>query len=159
MCSNYQYVMKLAMCRPVAVLSSAIMFMRVNTFQLCPIAVTILHMTRKLILPVIVSCLLMGCASGVPLSEGTLDSPDPAARLYAIRRAGESRDQTQVPKLVELLDSSDPTERLLVIQSLELITGTRLDYDPYATPVQRQTAIQRWTDAVATNQFVASSQP
>ncbi len=117
-------------------------------------------MTLKLILPILICCLLLvGCSSSVPVSQGTLDSPDPASRMYAIRRAGQNRDQSKVGQLVELLDSADPAERLLVIQSLEMITGTRMDYDPYETSQQRETSIRRWTAAVKSNQFVASSQP
>ena len=116
-------------------------------------------MVQRILLVILLAMSLNGCTSTAPLSEGTLDSPNPAARLYAIRRAGQQRDLSKVPQLVELLDSSDPTERLLVIQSLEHITGSRLDYDPYANPQKREAAIARWVDAVNTRKFVASSQP
>ena len=118
-----------------------------------------MHMIQRIIFPVVLAMILHGCTTGEPVSQGTLDSPNPAARLYAIHRAGEQRDTSAIAPLVELLDSSDPAERLLVIQSLERITGTRLDYDPYANAQQRDTAIARWVDAAKTHSFAASSKP
>lgn len=117
-------------------------------------------MVQRFLFPVVMVCLMLsGCTAGPPVSEGTLTSPDPAARLYAIRRAGEQRDTSAVRQLIELLDSADPAERLMTIEALERITGTRLDYDPYANPQQREVAIASWVKAADSNQFAASVQP
>lgn len=79
--------------------------------------------------------------------------------MYAIRRAGQTYDQSAIDPLIERLDSDDAAERLLVIQALEHITGTRLDYNPYADAQQRAKAIARWVAAADANTFIASSQP
>jgi HEAT repeat protein len=130
-----------------------------RTFSQLPFPVTIWLMIRCMILSLLLGCLLIGCGSSVPVSQGGFQSPDPAARMYAIRRAGLSQDHQAIRPLIELLNSDDAAERLLVIQALERITGTRLDYDPYANAQQRADAITRWVAAADANTFVASSQP
>lgn len=95
---------------------------------------------------IIATVTLTGCAPRA--SEGQLDSPNPASRLYAIRRAGAERDWNAVPALVEQLDSDDPAVRVFSIQALERITGRpRGEYDPYAPLLQRQAAIDTWRRA------------
>ena len=89
--------------------------------------------------------LLAGCAPAV--SEGGFDAPDPASRLYAIRRAGRERNLDAVPHLIESLNSDDPVVRMFSIRALERTTGRRLGYDPYSTEVERQAAINRWVEA------------
>src|SRR5690606_40005668 len=59
------------------------------------------------------------------------DSPEPAARLAAITRAAEQRDETATPKLIEMLTSDDPVVRMAAIRTLERLTGTTMGY-PYA---------------------------
>lgn len=81
-------------------------------------------------------------------SEGTMNSDNPASRLYAIQRAGEERDASAVPQLVESLDSDDPAVRMMAILALEKITGTRRGYDPYAPAMQRHAAVEAWREAV-----------
>jgi hypothetical protein len=84
-----------------------------------------------------------GCAPP-PISEGGFDSAQPAAKLYAIRRAGEARDAAAVPKLIEQLDSDDPAVRMFAIEALRRITGQRLGYDPYALPYERHRKVADW---------------
>ncbi len=79
--------------------------------------------------------------------EGGFDSPNPAAKLYAIHDAGQARDADAVPHLIEQLNSDDPAVRMYAINALERITGRRMDYSPYAPPHQRRQAIQRWVQA------------
>ncbi len=76
--------------------------------------------------------LLGGCAQPTPLAQQGFDGPDPQARLYAIQQAGETRDRTAVPRLIDLLDSDDPAERVLALGALERIVGQRPAYNPYA---------------------------
>lgn len=97
--------------------------------------------------------LLLPAACAPPASEGGFDSPDPASRLYAIHRAGEAKDRAAIPSLVESLNSDDAATRMFAIQSLERITGERLDYNPYATLIERDAAIERWVAAVKTGEF------
>lgn len=98
----------------------------------------------------------LAACSPPPASEGGFHSPDPASRLYAIHRAGEQRDRRAVPDLVEQLDNDDPVVRLMTIQALDRITGTRLGYNPYAPPAQRREAIDRWVAAVHERRFTSS---
>jgi HEAT repeat protein len=99
--------------------------------------------------PVMVAgaALLGACAP--PASRGGFDSPDPAAKLYAIERAMRRGDRAAVPQLVEQLDSDDPAVRLLAISALERLTGQTYGYRHDDPPWQRQDAIRRWVEAVS----------
>jgi hypothetical protein len=93
-------------------------------------------------------------ACGPPKArEGTLDSENPAAKLYAIRKAGESGDRAAVPKLVESLENDDPAVRMMTINALERLTGERLGYNPYAPLHERHEAVERWQRAVDEGRF------
>jgi len=89
----------------------------------------------------------IGCQPSI--SEGGFDSPNPAAKLYAIQRAGEQRDADAVPELISQLDSDDPAVRMYAIIALEKITGERKGYSPYDPPHQRMQAVERWAEAYA----------
>jgi len=99
------------------------------------------------------SVVFLGCAASNPPDKGGFKSENTSSRLYAIRKAGEERDFSAVPHLIELLDSSDPAERLLTIKALEKITGERLGYSPYQTSRERQESIQRWVQAYRKKQL------
>jgi len=88
-------------------------------------------------------------------SEGGLQDPNPASRLYAIRRAGEQRDLTAMPRLVEQLDHDDPAVRVTAILALERMTGERLGYNPYANTEERAHAVDRWEQAVREGRFTS----
>lgn len=94
----------------------------------------------------------VGCAPP-PAREGHFSSPDPAAKLYAIHRAGEQRDWSTIRSLIEQLDSSDGLVRMMAIQALQRITGTRYGFVPYGTQLQRRVAVERWTQAVRDGEF------
>lgn len=87
------------------------------------------------------------CAPPASHTQATLRSEEPASRLYAIQRAGSEQDRNAVPHLIDLLESSDPAERMLAIHALERITGRRLGYNPYAPPEERHTQAQAWARA------------
>jgi len=89
----------------------------------------------------------VGCGGTPPASSGGFDSPDPAARLYAITRAGQQNRYADVPQLIESLESDDPAERMMAIGALDRITGSRMNYDPYAPPQERQAAVAAWRSA------------
>ncbi|MBI1338534.1 MAG: hypothetical protein GC164_16445 [Phycisphaera sp.] len=100
------------------------------------------------------------CAcSAPPASEGGFDSDNPASQLYAITRAGQTRDRSAVPELVPLLDSDDPAVRMMSIEALECITGQRLGYNPYGTWSERREATEQWQEAVRKGQFVSPPSP
>lgn len=93
-----------------------------------------------------------GCAPPAP-SVGGFNSADPAAKLYAIREAGQNKDTDAIPDLVEQLGSDDPAVRLFSIRALEQITGDRLGYNPYAPPAERDRAIEKWVQAMRNGRF------
>ncbi len=95
--------------------------------------------------------LAAGC--GPRAREGGFDSPNPAARLYAIQQAAATHDRTAIPQLVEQLDSDDDAIRLWSIKALETLTGERLGYNPYASPEARRPAIAAWEAAVRDGRF------
>ncbi len=102
-----------------------------------------------------IAVVLCGCTRGV--SEGEFDSPDPGSKLYAVFEAGNRRDWTAVPKLIEQLDSDDSAVRMYSIGALERITGKRMGYSPYADAGDRQAAIRRWIDAYESDWSVVSA--
>jgi len=87
---------------------------------------------------------LLGCAH----SDDAIgfQEQDPAARLRAVRRAAETRDQSSIPQLIDELESDDPAQRMLAIQALQEITGQTLGYDHAAGPEQRAAAVRRWAE-------------
>lgn len=88
-----------------------------------------------------------GCSA--PSSRiGGFESDNPATVLYAIQQAGQQRDRTQLPHLVEALENDDPAVRMMAIVALEKITGQRLGYQPYETTANRAPAVTRWQTLV-----------
>lgn len=83
--------------------------------------------------------------AGCPTTPGGYDSPDPNLRLEAILDAARSpRPETDIPALIEQLQSLDPAARLLAIRALERLTGTTLGYDHAAPAWERARAVGRW---------------
>lgn len=87
-------------------------------------------------------CFSAACSSSSWRAE--IQSSDPAERIRAVRRAGEERDRTSVPLLIDRLDDEDEAVRFYSVLALERITGTRMGYDYSAPPRVRLAAIQRW---------------
>ena len=104
----------------------------------------------------IAAALLLSACSGPKASDGGFHSDNPAAKLYAIRNAGDRKDPADIPHLVEQLESDDPAVRMFTIEALEQITGTRLGYNPYDSYLNRQSAVHKWVDAVNSGQFTAA---
>lgn len=96
---------------------------------------------------------LTACSSPPPVEEGGFHAPDPASKLYAIRRAGEERDRSAIPHLVERLQDDDPAVRLFAIEALERITNERFGYNPYAAADDRHAAVVAWDKAVRDGKF------
>ncbi len=112
---------------------------------------------RQSILFVVVGVIVLTAlpACQQPASEGGFDSADPASKLYAIRRADGPADADKIPNLIEQLNSDDPAVRMYAIVALERVTGTRLDFDPYAPAYERDAAVRNWVRAFEAGEIQA----
>jgi hypothetical protein len=87
--------------------------------------------------------------------QAGIESRDAVARVLAIRQAGETRDQTAVPRLVDRLEDEDEAVRIFAILALERITGERFGYR-YSEPIEQQAAaIRRWREYVKRGEHLA----
>lgn len=68
--------------------------------------------------------------------------------MDAIAQAAQQDDQESRVLLVEMLSSTDQTERMLAIRALEKREGTTLDYDHAAPQWERIEAIERWREHI-----------
>jgi len=114
----------------------------------------------KLLIGMILACVtLSGCGvAGPSPSAATFNTQNTSARIFAIRRAGLERDWSAIPRLIALLDSSDPAERMWSIHALEEITGERLGYQPYAPLEDRLARKQAWETAWTTGDLKPRSE-
>jgi hypothetical protein len=85
--------------------------------------------------------LLGGCVAGY---KPALTSPDPAARIRAIRQVVEKQDRGAVPLLVNRLEDEDEAVRFYAITALVKMTGSDLGYRFYAPEAERLEAVKRW---------------
>jgi HEAT repeat protein len=84
------------------------------------------------------------CGCSEALYPAGLKSEDAGTRIRAIKMAGDRRDRSVMPLLVDRLEDEDDAVRLYAIVALERITGTRLGYS-YAKPApERARAVMRW---------------
>lgn len=88
--------------------------------------------------------LVLGACAAPSSRTGGFESNNPATLLYAIQEAGEARDESKIPNLVEALQNDDPAVRMMAIGALERITGQRMGYNPYGSSIDRAPAVARW---------------
>lgn len=98
-------------------------------------------MARFLALPLI-ALLAAGCSP--PKEEPSVNAADPKAQTTWIAAAVENDDISACKGLIELLDSSDPAERLVAIGALRSITGEHFGYRIADPPAVRGKAVDRW---------------
>jgi hypothetical protein len=91
-------------------------------------------------------CALVLGAAGCTAPERRADfgSINPSERSAAAAKAAAERDESALPDLIVMLDSSDPASRMVAIAALERITGQRLGYDATADRADRNAAADRW---------------
>ena len=87
---------------------------------------------------------LAGCQLGRPKPGAGLASADPLERIQAIVAAGETRDASAVPLLVDRLEDEDQAVRFYAIQALTRITGQDMGYRYYRPFWERARAVRRW---------------
>lgn len=85
--------------------------------------------------------LLAGCSVK---EEPSLTANDPLAQNTWIAQAVENDDVSACQGLIELLDSSDPAERLVAIGALRSITGENHGFRIADPPALRGQAVDRW---------------
>ena len=88
--------------------------------------------------------LLAGCNGTNKDIAAGLQSELASERAEACIRAGQSRDKSVLPLLVERLEDTDADVRLFAISALKKITGMDLEYRYYAPPDDRIEAVLRW---------------
>lgn len=84
---------------------------------------------------------IAGCVSR---EKPSITADDPQAQNEWIAEAVDKGDWSAVPGLIELLDSSDPAERLVAIGALRSITGENHGYRIADPPAIRAQAADRW---------------
>lgn len=94
---------------------------------------------------------LLACTA--PRAPLRIGDPDPNSNIPAIKLAGEHKDRSQVPEIVEQLQSDDPAVRMFAIEALVRITGQDLGYVYYADLPARHAAVGRWRQWVKDHPF------
>ena len=84
-----------------------------------------------------------GCASSSRLAD-RLQSESVSERIKACIEAGEKRDTTVLPLLVERLEDDDADVRFFAILALKKITHKDMGYHYYDDYKNRVQAVQRW---------------
>ena len=87
------------------------------------------------------SLAVFGCSSR---EKPSLTANDPRAQNIWIAHAVDTEDWSAVPGLIELLDSSDPAERLVAIGALRSISRQDHGYRIADPPAIRGQAVDRW---------------
>ena len=94
----------------------------------------------------------VGCQpAGDQREDAGLESSNPTVQIMAIKRAGDSKDSSAVPQLVDCLQNEDDSVRFYAVEALRRITGTDRGYDYKEPPQKRAAAVKRWQDFLATN--------
>lgn len=90
----------------------------------------------------------VGCGAPGPYPE-SISAQDPVVRIKSIVHAGQTKDESVVPLLVDRLEDEDDGVRFYAILALDRIVGTRMGYYYGAPITERQEAVARWRDYVA----------
>jgi len=100
---------------------------------------------------------LAGVSCGPSATAGRFDSPEPAARLYAIEAAARTRDIAAVAELIESLQHDDPAVCFAADEALRRISGTECGYRITDSPIEREAAIDRWVEFAASKGWLESA--
>ncbi len=86
----------------------------------------------------------VGCnGAGKDVASG-LQSELGSERASACVRAGQQRDESVLPLLVDRLEDSDADVRLFAIGALKKIAGKDLGYRYYASESERSEVVRKW---------------
>ena len=92
-----------------------------------------------------------GCG-GKASPRAAIQSADVGERIRGAWVAGETRDRSAVPLLVDRLEDEDEAVRFVTILALEKIEGDRFGYDYASTAQGRAAAVTRWREHVRQRQ-------
>ena len=87
---------------------------------------------------------LTGCEPIQSDSYRDFADDDPAARLAAITKAGQTKDRQAIPYLVDRLEDSEPDVRFFAIIALRKITDETFGYQYYKPRHLRAEAVLKW---------------
>jgi HEAT repeat protein len=85
-----------------------------------------------------------------------LNSPDPRERATAALHAGQTKDTSAVPLLVDRLEDPDPAVRFYAIEALRRITGEDFGYAYYQSDAERAHAVERWRNYLEQRRLTAA---
>ncbi|MDJ0975160.1 MAG: hypothetical protein QNJ98_11915 [Planctomycetota bacterium] len=89
--------------------------------------------------------------------ENDLFDPNPSRKSAAIAAVSASRDMQWIPRLIQLLDDTDPAVRALANSTLESLTGRETPYAAYASADERRPHVEDWQAWLATQRSSAVS--
>ena len=105
-----------------------------------------------LLLCVVSILFVAGCGNsqlGRQIQASDLEDPNPTVRILAIKRAGENKNTSVIPQLVDSLGDEDRSVRFYAIAALKEITGTDNGFDYKDSPELQAEAVERWRQWVA----------
>jgi len=110
---------------------------------------------HRLVWPVWMAVFMAGCTLGRSPQGISFESADPSDRIIAVRRAGQAKDRSAIPALVDRLEDEDDGVRFYTILALEKIAGTRLGYNYADGEVERVRAANRWREFVRSGAYLS----
>ncbi len=94
-------------------------------------------------------CVTGGCGLSGSDLYAALQAEDPAVRIQAIHRAGQTQNTSSLPYLVDRLSDSQSDVRFFAIAALKRITGEDMGWKYYDPPEKRVEAVARWRKYLA----------
>lgn len=94
-------------------------------------------------------CLLLAMPAGCFRLAPSINDPDPASKIPAIKAAVGHNDRHALPELVDSLDSDDPAIRFYAWDGLRKLSGQDFGYHFYDEADQRKPAVARWRQWLA----------
>lgn len=110
---------------------------------------------QQILLGVIGACVclsMLGCRPRAPRQP--LEDRDPIFLIPAIKQAAREERATEVPRLIQLLESEDAAIRLYAIGALRDLTDRKLGYEFYEPREKRREAVERWRQWAIAEGFI-----
>lgn len=76
--------------------------------------------------------------------EGVLKDPEDYVRVAVIQNLRNLGANSSIPHIVQALRDSDYFVRVAARGALRALTGTKMDFDPDASPSERETKVKSW---------------